>query len=185
MPTAIGVTVGPLTLTQLGRPIAFEGETIIKGQRSTGLARIFEVRGDNFDVEIADVAFDNGSRDVRMTSRRDHESLDRLVHGLRVGVHRTTNDRWFAQLRVPAVGSRGTETFHQTDLESLTDVCRFDVKEPLVGAGAITVNRRELAIGDNRRARNELCATFDREDSLVPVVAYAVTPLFTYAAQFC
>ena len=178
-------SIGPLTLVDTGDRRAYEGATLQKGVRSTGLARIFDVSGSGLSVEIADITFDNGARDVRMRSRRDVESLDRLMHGLRIGVQALPDSRWFVHLRFPAVGSQGTVTQHKTDLETLETRCRFDVKDALVRAGAAAVNRRELAFGDAGRRREELCAVFDSEYSIVPAAAYTLTPLLTYYTEFC
>ena len=77
--------IGPVRLVETGERRPFEGETTTKGQRARGVARIFEVTGSDLDVEIADVSFENGKRDVRMLDRRAMVRLDRLTHGLRVG----------------------------------------------------------------------------------------------------
>lgn len=184
MATTVTLHIGPITIVDLERHVVVEEETIKRRERSTGLAHLHAVTGPDFEVEIADMKFDNGTRDVRMFNRRDAASLDRLTHGFRIGVHQWDPQTWFMQLRVPAVGLRGTETAHQTTVEDLNLLCRFDTRTALVEAGATAVNRRELALGDKGRARNELCTAFDSEYSPVPVVAYAITPLFTYARLF-
>ncbi len=184
MDTRARAEIGPLTLLETGERRDFEGETTTKRERADGVARVFDVTGPDVDVEIADVTFVNGSRDVRMLDRRDVKPLDRLVHGLRLGVHRSHDGRWYVQLRIPALGSR-TVTPHQTNLDELNDTCGFDVRKALVGAGALAVNRRELAIGGTGRTKNELCAVFRGDDSLLPAVAYAITPLLTYWQLFC
>lgn len=184
MSTHARVAIGPLTLIDTGVRRPHEAETTKKRERSTGVARILDVVGPGVDVEIADITFDNGKRDVRMLNRRAVIALDRLVHGLRVGVHRDRGDRWFVELRVPALGTRQTSTQHRTDIGELNDLCAFDIKNTLVESGAVAVSRREQAIGDSGRRRNELCAVFDHEDSLIPAVAYAITPLFSYLQRF-
>jgi hypothetical protein len=178
------VEIGPLTLLETGERRDFEGETTTKSERADGVARVFDVTGPDVDVEIADVTFVNGSRDVRMLDRREVKPLDRLVHGLRLGVHRSHDERCYLQLRIPALGSRMVVTQHQTNLDELNETCRFDVREALVGAGALAVNRRELAIGDTGRTKNELCVVFRGEDSPLPAIAYAITPLLTYWQLF-
>lgn len=182
--TTSTLDAGPLTVVDVGRRVAVEEETIKRRERSTGLAHLYEVTGPGFAVEIADMSFDNGTRDVRMYDRRDAPSLNRLMHGFRIGVHHWESEKWFVQLRIPAVGSRGTETPHQTDLQDLNLLCRFDIRAAMLQAGATSVNRRELALGDTGRSRNELCATFDTEYSPVPAAAYAITPLLTYHRLF-
>jgi hypothetical protein len=177
--------VGPLTITETGERRPLEAETTKKHDRAGAIARIFDVTGPDVDAEIADVRFVNNKRDVRMLSRRATEPLDRLVRGLRVGVHTYAERRWFVELRIPSTGSRKTVTQHQTHVAELNRVCQLDVPALLVDLGATAVNRRELAIGDHSRRANELCAAFAEQDSIVPVVAYTITPLLAYWYLHC
>ena len=176
--------IGPLMVRETGERRVLEAETLRKRERSGGIARIVEVSGVGIEAELADITFANGSRDVRMLSRRGCEPLDRLVHGLRIGVHAAAN-RWFVELRIPAAGERKTVTGHQANLVELDRTCQVDTKAALMAAGATGVDRRELAVGDKGRRRNELCAVFEVEDGLVPVAAYAITPLLAYWYLFC
>jgi hypothetical protein len=176
--------IGPVRLVETGERRPFEGETTTKGQRKRGVARIFEVTGPDLDVEIADVSFENGKRDIRMLDRRAVVPLDRLTHGLRVGVHAARGQRWWVLLRLPAVGARGTVTWHKTNLEELNRVCGFDVREALIKGGAVAVNRAELAIGSTKQSKDQLCAVFESEGSSFPAVAYTITPLIAFWRQF-
>jgi hypothetical protein len=184
MDTRARVEIGPLTLLETGERRDVEGETTTKGVRADGVARVFDVTGPDVDVEIADVTWVNRSRDVRMLNRREVKPLDRLVRGLRIGVHPSRDDRWYVELRIPALGPRMVPTQHKTNLDELDERCGFDVRQLLVGAGAVAVNPRALAIGDAGPRRNELCAVFRGEDSSLPAVAYAITPLLTYWKLF-
>jgi len=177
--------IGPILLTDTGERRAVEAETT-DGVWSRGDARVYTARfPDGALVELGDVTFPT-DRDVRMLSRGPVEALDRLLRGMRVGVQREDRDRLSVRLRIPAEGSRpGHITPHQTTLAELSDACGFDVKEALVSAGARAVDRRELALGDKGRPRNELCVVFDHDNTLVPAIAYVITPLIAFWERYC
>jgi len=100
---ATTTVIGSLTLVETGEQRDVEIMTSSK-QRLAGQARIFEAALEaGTSVEFADVTFVNSERDLRLLSRRTVEGLDRLVHGLRVGVRRVDARR--SEIRSPDTGT--------------------------------------------------------------------------------
>lgn len=178
--------VGELEIIDEGRWVPIEGQTA-KRAASAGKAYCVEIRGPGYRLDVADCLWQNADRDVRVLSRLDSpEPFDRLVHGMRVSVERQRADTWAMRLRIPAIGTRAWPTLHQTNLDELDEACGLDVRDVLVSAGALNVGTRREVLGDDGRTANELCVVFDDSggDSMVPLVAYGLTPITVFARRF-
>jgi hypothetical protein len=81
------LTVGKVTIESASQR-ALDGSTL-SGERSTGTATLFDLTGPpGVAMQIADVRWANGERDLRVVSCQGPKQLLRLEHGLRLGVHR-------------------------------------------------------------------------------------------------
>lgn len=179
--------IGPLTVRDTGRRESTEGETV-SGKAFCGMATIYEIEVPGATLEVHDVRWENGERDVRTEARLEGPTVfDELAGRLRIGVDAAPNGRRKMRLRIPARSApHKMPTFHQTSVAELDKVCGIDTAALLYEAGAIKVDVQRLAIGDTSRTKNELCVVFDDNDfaSTVPIVAYTVTPVLAFWKQF-
>lgn len=172
------VAVGVVTVASTGEQRRLEGQTTNREQAS-GWASIYEVTGpDDLRLECADITWDDCSspqRDVRTLERHGSpQRFDRLCHGLRLAVH-PAGSLHFVELRQARMKSDDWSNLYYATPEELDDGAATKVARTLRAVGAHEVGTREAVLGDTGRRRRFLCATFDAEANLVPVVAYVVT----------
>ncbi len=173
--TSNAVPCGALVITQVSEKSTF-GATTSKVE-TDGVARLYQVKGPKrLRITVADIAWSNGERDVRTTDRHTSSPrFDRLVHGLRIGVHVAPDGLLRIDLRQARMTSELWSQAKQASLLELSDVAGFDVDAMLRAHGAVAVATRGQLIGDTSTHRNKICALFPPSGSLVPVVAYAAT----------
>ena len=114
--------------------------------------------------------------------------FDRLVHGLRIGVH--VNDSTSSTaLRLDLKQAQAREgkkwpSARQADSVTLDAGADCDVAAALLTSGATVIESRETAIGDTSTHRNALCVLFPRDAVLVPPLAYLLTRIAPIANDF-
>ena len=115
------------TLQVNGVELRYTGDTrTIEGQTASkayawGTAYIFDVRlTTKSRLELAEVVWDNGDWDVRCTNAdRAPKRFARLCHGLRLGVHRTTDGLNTLELRIARRNGKGWPTACMASMEDL------------------------------------------------------------------
>lgn len=170
--------IGSLEIRKQPTAERLEGETA-GGVATVGTANLYDVVGSSAAVVIADVQWNDGSRDIRTVSRcQSPDGFDDIVDRLRIGVHWAGDGRCTMRLRFPRRRElHRLPTLVQTTTDQLNEACGFDIADALVGAGADGVGTRQDLLSDVDRTRNELCVVFDATAPHVPAVAYAITPL--------
>lgn len=170
--------IGELRLLDLAEPRSLSGQTLSKVS-CEGKAYVAEVRGDGRRLEVGDITWENGERDVRVLDRfGSPREFDRLVHGFRFGVQEIPGGHRM-RLRIPRLGNRDWPTAHQTSIEELEAETELDLRATLRDFGAKKLGTAGDVLKDRARSRNELIVTFDDRDgsSLLPLAAYTVTPI--------
>jgi hypothetical protein len=152
------------------------GETARRVPDQRGTGRIFKVKGpDRLDLEVADVTWTNGHRDVRVVSRRGSpEIFDRLHERLRLGVHRH-KDVLYVTLDQARIKDYRWANTYKASLGQLSRGAGTDVKEALLGLGARLVVTRAVGLGDRSTHAGKFCAIFEESTDLVAVAAFAMT----------
>lgn len=174
------IELGPFELTR-GNDETISGQTTGR-EDAEGLARTWWLRsGDEILLCLADVAWENGERDVRVLDRgHSPQRYDRLVQGVRLGVQSHGDDR-FCELRQNRIKPGDWSNLYKASLAELSKGAGLDVREILFDAGALEVGTRSEVLVDGGRRRAESCVLFRAGELRVPAVAYALTrvlPLF-------
>lgn len=168
------IELGPFELSR-GNDETISGQTT-RREDADGLARTWWLRcGDEILLCLADVAWENGERDVRVLDRgHSPQRYDRLVHGVRLGVQSHGDDR-FCELRQNRMKPGDWSNLYKATLAELSRGAGLDVREALLDAGALEVGSRSEVLVDDGRRRAESCVLFHGGELRVPAVAYALT----------
>ena len=173
---------GGFELLDLGSWVPVEGQTSSRNV-SKGQAYQFELRaGNRVALTLGEVHWANGDWEVRgLSVERAPDSLRRLEHGLRMGVRRMTRGRGLVEIRVARCKDQNWSNMFQTSETEMKQIIGAPLGTFLRKFGALEVGSREDVLGDVSNRRNDLCATFNDDDSLVPIVAYFVTRVLPIA----
>lgn len=170
------IELGSFELTR-GNDEAISGQTTGR-EDADGLARTWWLRsGDEILLCLADVAWENGARDVRVLDRgHSPQRYDRLVQGVRLGVQSHGDDRVCElPLRQNRIKPGDWSNLYKASLAELSTGAGLDVREALLDAGALEVGTRWEVLVDDGRRRAESCVLFHAGELRVPAVAYALT----------
>lgn len=174
--------VGEVGLFDLGGWERMAGQTC-RGVQSEGDAWRFRVVGPAIDLELVDVTWDNGERDLRVVKVDVGSAhVERLARGLRVSVVQERRGVLSMLLRIPRLSPGASQTTAQrTDLRELSKVLGLDVVQFFRSAGAEAVGERRTVVGDTGRNRLQLCVTWRDPDNTSPLSAQAflLTPVLT------
>jgi hypothetical protein len=152
----------------------------------SGAQKIFRVRGDGVELDLAYTTWDNGERDIRTAYRvKGPAALRRLEGGrLRLGIRPVNHNQidaknklWvqLSQARVRKETLNKWSTLHKASWEELDDGAGLDSFETLEQVGALHLGTKEEVLASTDNKRFYLCAIFDEENELFPVVAFVVT----------
>jgi hypothetical protein len=168
--------LGQLVVEETGELRSIRGETASRVQNQRGTGRIFNVEGAaGLNLEVADVTWTNGHRDVRVVSRRESpEIYDRLRERLRLGVH-PYKDLLYVTLDQARIKEERWANTYKAGLGELAAGAGVDVKEQLLELGARLVVTRAVGLGDRSSHGGKVCAIFEESADLVPVAAHAMT----------
>ncbi len=133
--------------------------------------------GIRLDVELCGA--DNGETWIRaVDAYRSPERIQRLVRGLRAGVRPIPerDDKRFIELRLAKIiDDPNWPRIRKVPKAELDKAAGADIGELLRSLGASGVATREDTWGDTSNRKTDLCVSFDIDDAVVPLAAYALT----------
>lgn len=142
-----------------------------RSTRGDGTAYISRLQGPDGDIEIADVRWSNGRRelvgetpDPRVSLRLEVRSSD-LFQSMGI-----------VDLRIARV-SRDQQRVRYVDVDAdgLHATFQFDLERVLDRLGEATVGPRSELLGDDGPSRRRLCVVFPLDDHAVPALLWALT----------
>lgn len=149
-------------------------------KHSKGSACVYSVCGkDGWKLEVADVQWQTGERDVRTLQYSAHtpSRLHRLAHGLRLLVEPHSREHlWVAlrQARLKPDVSVEWSNLYQATMEELSKGSGLQVRAALEALGA-EVGLRGQLMADKGRDREHLCVLFPTTRQHLPIVCYTIT----------
>jgi hypothetical protein len=178
-------------LKNLNISLAQEAVSIPEGltasrQKSSGTANLYTVKGDErMLIFLTYTYWHNGEEEVAVMDAIKAPSL----HLLKGGRHRlTVIGSWKKGLKNKTLkvialkllssvkGKKGYQmSLRNANLNELNNAAQCDIRQTLIRAGAIDVDKRELLIDDQGPSRNAICAIFPEDNELVPVLAFCLT----------
>jgi len=133
---------------------------------------------EGFLLHLADIRLENGERQIMVCQNyTGSQKWDRLKHGLRLGAYLQGEGRWAARLGLvrPVEGGKWSNREHRSDLAEIDEITGIDVRESLLGLGALNVGTKEEVYGEQNRKKNELCVLFPEDKTEVGLAAYVLT----------
>lgn len=155
------------------------GETA-RRQHTSGKYKIFEVLGEGLFIEVAHAVWDNGDMDVRAVRvEGGTRALRRLEHSsLRLGIRELEDDYSCVELRQARVKANDPSQWssvRQATKEQLDEGSGLDVFHILRDAGARDIGIKEQILLASDKTKNRLCAIFEADNRILPVVAFVIT----------
>ena len=159
-----------------------EGQTAGK-ENSVGHFKCWHLsKGRSIKLRIADISWEDGTRDIRCVSRLDsRESFDGIVERLRYGIspHKNNNDLEFVRLRI--IESTDTKSrkprgsLKQTTINHIHTKTLIHIDQQLRSLGAEDIDTLGGVVNHRQRADNDLYVTFPKDNSVVPVAAWCIS----------
>ncbi len=171
------VELGRLRLTDLNQTERVLGGTTTKEVDVPGLMTLYQVRGTRWTMSIADCAWENGERDVRVVNRGDAPQIFdflRSKNRMTVEPHRNVLK---ARLSQSLIGANDRPVRRLATLAELTSAAGVDVRAKLLELGGIAVDTRAELWGDDSNHRGYVEVQFPAHAALVPVAAYVLSRL--------
>lgn len=175
-----GVRLGALSLGGLVREFHERRMPMDRSLREQIPAKIREFTladDDGFLLLLHDVALENGERSITVGQNFTGEDrMKRLIHGLRLGIHSTSNGTSHARLwqaRVKADGSWSNRC--GATLDELSEGARIDVPAKLRELGASQLGTKADLLADTSKNRNHLYVSFPSDNQQVALAAYCLT----------
>jgi len=162
----------------------FEGQTC-SGEKTTANGFVYKITlGTESYLEVAVMTWMNGEQDVRVIKAVNvPESLERLKHGLRIGIHKSGRLRWI-ELAQARMKSANWSTAYRASKSELDQGANLKVVRLLKKAGAVEIGTKEKVLGNSGRKRFYLCSTFKNNSNSVPIVAYVLTRILPIMNQY-
>lgn len=142
-----------------------------KGSRGDGIAYMSLLQGLGEDVQIADVTWASGEREVVGEMPGRTSPLRLSVASSEVFQRMGILDFRIAR----ASGSAGRVRYVQPNPQELREIFGFDVANVLDRLGEASVGTRRDLLGDEACAPERLCVIFPLENRLVPALVWAIT----------
>ena len=170
----------------------FEGQTSNKITCS-GEQKIFEVYGMDLRLDLSYTNWDNGERDIQTAYEvKGPAALRRLDVGrLRLPIQPVDDNRssgkmyvFLRQARVKVDTYNKWSNLFKASLRELDEGAGLDAAEIFKQAGAIHLGTKEKLLGATGRSRFFLCAIFEKENELFPVVAFVVTRILPLINEY-
>jgi hypothetical protein len=172
---------GDVTIRDLGKVLyVSEGQTVSRVS-ATGSQRLFDVtgRGPIIKIKIAFTTWDNGEQDVRAIEVQGPQAVRRLEKGaLRLGIKvfdRHDANVELRQARVKVETQNFWSNLYSATPEQLDEGAGFNAFSILRSAGAKKIGTKEDLLGCSDKTRGRLCAVFQKDNSMFPVVVFALT----------
>ncbi len=169
--------VGNLIILNINKTIEIpKGQTASK-RLSSGKGKIYKVkRGDDICVEIVDIFWENGERDVRVKKVKGPLELRRLERGaLRIGVRNLRGNKYFLELRQARVKENKWSNVFKATKKQLDEGSGLNSSTVLKRAGAIEIRTKEELFGTKDKTSTYLCAIFPKSAILFPTVSFVLT----------
>lgn len=127
-------------------------------------------------LEIAHRRWDDGGQVVCRSRTDSAPAFDRLLHGVRLGVHDVGGGTDACEMRLLHWdAAAGWGNVRKATRDQLDEVLDGDVADLLIGAGALDLGTREEVLFDDGRRRSYVVVTFPAGDPVVPLAAYTLT----------
>tara|TARA_X000001036_G_scaffold233908_1_gene218396 strand:- start:258 stop:3569 length:3312 start_codon:yes stop_codon:yes gene_type:complete len=148
-------------------------------------AEIFANPSIQLDVEL--LVTDYGESWIHAVDAHDSPRyIHRLVHGLRPGIYDVPGkeQQSFIELRqAQIVDDPAWPKIRKVSLKELNDHAEVDVSELFGLHGALTVDTRENAYGETNNRKTDLCVTFNKTNTIIPLAAYVLTRVAPLTAE--
>jgi CheY-like chemotaxis protein len=162
-----------------------KGQTV-KGISCSGLQKLFEVEGNGVKLDLAYTTWETGERDIRTAYKVNGPAALRRLQGgrLRLPIMPIDNEGSdqkkldyviLRQARVKIDTTDKWSNLFKAGWEDLDDGSRLDSIEILKQAKTLHLGTKQELLGVNDRSRLFLCAIFERNNELFPVVAFVLT----------
>lgn len=176
-----GLEIGP---SAIGEEIR-EGQTI-DGVTCSGKAAVFRAQNRRgIDLFVADIAWDNGERDVRaIKDVKGPRPVRRLEHGLRMGVAQLDRGKVWVELSQARLKRQGVGVWSnltKASWKQLDSGSKTQAAEILREAGALQLGKRASLLGPSGTRSNYLVAIFDDDNHLGLAVVYVLTRVLPLA----
>lgn len=152
------------------------------GRASTGTAVEYLLHYRTARIELRDVVWQTGARDLRpwrvLSGKQPVESLSR--GRLRLGISRLPDGTAWCELRVARVkaGSDAWSTLVEASLADLRQITGSDPTQLFVAnTGAVAIGTKAELLGRTDNTRNRICLIFPEKAALPPLVVFACTRL--------
>jgi hypothetical protein len=125
-------------------------------------------------LDVATIEWDESSEVAAIDCSGSPPRIQRLARGGRIGIRTSSDDERWMELRVSRLVSSDWSSEYQTNEEELSTICRLDIREALIRAGATGLGTRAEILGETGRRKNELAVSFAVGDRLTPIAAYCI-----------
>lgn len=156
------------------------------GVNTDGQAYFSSIRGEGIHMELADIIWANGEREVRgwdrLTSPPEYQAF---VGRLRIGVHAATRFRSMsvAEMRTTRPSDSRSPQAHKTSAGELSELFGFDVGVALDRLSEAMVGTRAELLRDESTRRGQLSVVFPDADRITPAVIWALLRPIAFALQ--
>jgi len=172
---------GDLVLRKTFGKIRFVDEQTVKKEKSSGSGDIFLVSdGNRTNLKIAHIIWKNSHVEVRAI----HVTGPGVLNGLwaekrgsrlRLGIDPLDHSKRTIELNQARLkGEEQPQRFLASQRE-LDHGASLNVISTLKNAGALEIGPKSKILGDEGQRRNFICATFEKNNQIVPVAAFVLT----------
>jgi hypothetical protein len=142
-----------------------------KSKGGDGIAYVSRLQGPEQNVDIADVSWPSGERDVVGFVPGAETSLK-----LPVGSSELFRNMGIVDLRIArSSGASRRVRYVDTSTDTLEEVFGFDVERALDRLGEASIGSRQELLGDKGPVGHRLCVIFPLENRMVPALLWVLT----------
>jgi hypothetical protein len=176
------MNVGPAFVSVFDDTTAVKGSAFSGGAQQ-GRARVATVAlPDGALLEVGLVQWENGESDVRTFAHHGGPDVyERLVKGVRLGVHPLEQGSWSCELSILQHHPDRQATAVKASWRDLDAALEGDAEALLLSCGALETGTKADVLGQQDRRSGYLVMTFDPGDVLPAFVAYVIVrvlPIF-------
>ena len=145
------------------------------------------------DLNVVNVTWQNGVKDIRVNGKvKGPRFLPRLERGLRISLYpfpKHTRNLWI-ELSQAKIDPKSIESqtywsnFYKATQQELNHGAELDTFKILLEAGAEEIGRKVNILNNTGGRKSFLCAVFDKNNSLFPVVVYVLTRVLTLMNEY-
>ena len=184
---------GDLKIRLTGKIKKIDKGQTINGVSCLGTQKIYQVHKDGVKLDLGYTTWANGERDLRTAYRvKGPVALRRLERGLRLQINPPGNFGTgqnfdyviLKQARIKNGTFNKWSTLCKANRKSLDKGSGLKAFNILESAGALYLGTKEELFGAKDRNRSFLCAKFNKNDELFPIVAFVVTRVLPLINQY-